>query len=331
MTNPSVEAVILAAGRGLRLGSRGELTPKGLLSIGGECLVPRLCEQLIVAGIERLVIVTGHHDTQYRSALAGIEQVEFVHNPAYADSGSLQSLACARPTAGSDVLIVESDLLMESRGISAMLGGAGNAVLGSDPTGSGDEVFVFTQGSHLDVLTKDATVRAAPPFAEYAGIARLTSNGFSVAIGPALRKVSGAMEYEEGINALAKLVPVDVRLVSDLVWTEVDTPEHLKRAIEVIAPRITEESTACERPERPRPQKGSQAPLGNRYRLDISALFQESSTAANEASWIESAIHPIQRIEHHTIGNMERTGRSVSTIEVNASAIRASVYRALPS
>jgi NDP-sugar pyrophosphorylase family protein len=55
-----MNAMVLAAGLGTRLGDLGTVTPKALLSIGGRPLLARHLEHLAEAGVER-VVVNAHH------------------------------------------------------------------------------------------------------------------------------------------------------------------------------------------------------------------------------------------------------------------------------
>ena len=45
-----------------------------------------------------------------------------VHNPDYADSGSMYSLYCARDVIDEGFLLLESDLIYESRALDVLLG-----------------------------------------------------------------------------------------------------------------------------------------------------------------------------------------------------------------
>jgi bifunctional UDP-N-acetylglucosamine pyrophosphorylase/glucosamine-1-phosphate N-acetyltransferase len=54
-------AVILAAGRGTRMGSITESLPKPMLPIGGRPMLEHILERLSLAGIERFFIVVGYH------------------------------------------------------------------------------------------------------------------------------------------------------------------------------------------------------------------------------------------------------------------------------
>ena len=59
MTRGVEQAVILAAGRGTRLGDRGERIPKGFLTLGDQPIVEESLRRLREAGIRRTLIVTG--------------------------------------------------------------------------------------------------------------------------------------------------------------------------------------------------------------------------------------------------------------------------------
>ena len=66
-------------------------------------------------GIGRVVIVTGHLRHFYDDLRSERDGLITVHNPWFADSGSMSSLACARDLRGTDFLLLESDLVYESR------------------------------------------------------------------------------------------------------------------------------------------------------------------------------------------------------------------------
>lgn len=58
-------AVILAAGRGTRLKELGKEIPKGFLQLGEKPIIQESIEKLVRAGIERVIIVTGHCAEKY--------------------------------------------------------------------------------------------------------------------------------------------------------------------------------------------------------------------------------------------------------------------------
>ncbi len=62
MNEPRVRrAVVLAAGKGTRMGGVTEETPKPMLLIAGKPILEHILERLALAGVENFFIVTGYH------------------------------------------------------------------------------------------------------------------------------------------------------------------------------------------------------------------------------------------------------------------------------
>ena len=118
---PITTAVILAAGLGMRLRDAFSGKPKGLLAIGGQPLVERSIQQLMAHGINDIVVVTGYLAEEYEALADVYPYVRTVHNPSYADSGSMYSLYCARDAITGPFLLLESELLYENRALSTLL------------------------------------------------------------------------------------------------------------------------------------------------------------------------------------------------------------------
>jgi dTDP-glucose pyrophosphorylase len=61
MSDPVRKAVLLAAGRGTRMGSITREVPKPMLPLHGKPLLEHIIERMKSVGIERFLIVTGYH------------------------------------------------------------------------------------------------------------------------------------------------------------------------------------------------------------------------------------------------------------------------------
>lgn len=114
--------VLLAAGRGSRMGALTERVPKALLPLPGDT-TGRTVLDLQLQAIQRrttaeIVVVTGfgaEHVMPYLAERHG-RRVRRVHNPDWADDDNLRSAACgvgvlSQPARG--YLLVETDLLMD--------------------------------------------------------------------------------------------------------------------------------------------------------------------------------------------------------------------------
>lgn len=73
---PEIATLILAAGRGIRMGGPNKL----LADVGGTAVVRRVAEAALAAGPRPVVVVTGHEHERVEQALAGLA-VQFIHNP----------------------------------------------------------------------------------------------------------------------------------------------------------------------------------------------------------------------------------------------------------
>ena len=109
-----MQAIILAAGRGSRLGDLGSDIPKCLLSINGQSSLERYRRAFERAGIVQEVIVVGGYriDLMRERLPAGFRLIE---NDRFATTNSLYSLWLALESAGDqhDLAVVHGDVVYE--------------------------------------------------------------------------------------------------------------------------------------------------------------------------------------------------------------------------
>ena len=120
----SITAVLLAAGRGSRLGGLTDEVPKPLMRLGGRTLLDRGLESLSSAGIEDVVVVTGYRDEAIKSLDLGAhgQRVRLAHNAEWETSGIVSSFMTASPERlGGDVVVVYGDIVYQPETITAAL------------------------------------------------------------------------------------------------------------------------------------------------------------------------------------------------------------------
>lgn len=88
-------AIILAAGFGMRMVPINTETPKGLLQVKGEILIERLIEQLHDAGIQEIHIIVGFQKEKFEY-LIDKYHVDLIVNRNYASKNNLYSLFLAK-------------------------------------------------------------------------------------------------------------------------------------------------------------------------------------------------------------------------------------------
>ena len=243
-------AVILAAGMGTRLRESHTGMPKGFLRLGEEPIVAESIARLRKAGINNILIVTGHLAEFYEELAAKDPAINTVHNPQYAESGSMYSLWCARERIDGPFLLLESDLIYEQRALDVLLSGPAEAVLLSGPTNAGDEVYVETEGdepnTRLYAMSKDADALGAEPSGELVGISRISPELFRCMIDYAEMEFhQGNLRVDYETDALVhagRQLPVSCPVVADLLWGEIDDASHLERVRERIYPQLIAEA-----------------------------------------------------------------------------------------
>ena len=237
------EAVILAAGQGLRLGRYADNKPKGCLKLGDLSIIEESVEKLISIGVETIWIVTGFQSQYFNQLVDRFpDHLRTVRNKSYKISGSMYSLAQMSELISSPFLLLESDIIYEYRALEQIVKYSEEiCVLLSGFTGSGDEVFVETIGKQLVFMSKDRTLLGNEPTGELVGISKISQSLFTAMIDFSTRefKKSLLIDYEtDALVSCAKNKNIDCLLIPDLVWAEIDDYTHLQRAKEIIYPEI---------------------------------------------------------------------------------------------
>lgn len=244
MHNAPKLAVILAAGRGMRLGNLGLEQPKGFIQIGEQAIIEESIARLLNIGVEKIIIVTGHLQSYYADLQRKHpDLIQLEHNEKYTESGSMYSLFIARNSIDRDFILLESDLIYESRALQLLFAKPlqGSTILLSGETKSGDEVYANAVDGLINGLSKNKA-SCAQIVGELVGISYIELDFFSAMIEASATYFINSLhlEYEQGIIFAAKNLPIKCFLISDLIWCEIDCEEHLIRARNNIYPRIRE-------------------------------------------------------------------------------------------
>lgn len=110
-------AVILAAGYGMRMVPINVEEPKGLLEVHGEPLIERIICQLHEAGIWEIDIIAGFMKERYEYLIDKYE-INLVYNPFYSSKNNLHSLNCVKDKLGNSY-IIPCDIWSEENPFSA--------------------------------------------------------------------------------------------------------------------------------------------------------------------------------------------------------------------
>lgn len=113
-----MQAIILAAGMGRRLGDLTRGHTKCMVEVNGQTLIDRAIHQLSKLNLTRLVLVVGYKGKELKEYIGNryddILKIEYIENPIYDRTNNIYSLALAKDIlCEDDSLLLESDLIFE--------------------------------------------------------------------------------------------------------------------------------------------------------------------------------------------------------------------------
>lgn len=235
-----VDAVILAAGRGERMASFTNDKPKPLISIAGKTLIERSIEALKKAGVNKCIIVTGYKSETIRKHVGNGEKydvkIRFVYNPFY-ENGNALSLYTAKKVLEDNepFLVLMADHLIDPTLIKRALHQIRNEPLlcvdyfPKYPSQLKDatKVFVNQRGFVEDIGKEILQWNAVDT-----GVFILDNKIFEAIEQGGKKYPSTLSEHVKYmINNLAPLSACDV---SGLFWLDIDLPEDVALAMEIL-------------------------------------------------------------------------------------------------
>ncbi len=212
-------AVILAAGLGTRMGGR----PKGLVRVAGREILYRTMTLLKRNGVERFVIVTNERYAPLYKKFIEMHgfTAELVINPE-PEKGNGHSLHLARGTVSGKFVLVMSDHVYSEAFVEKAIGG--NGLIGDRRPRWID----ISEATKVKVRN-NRVERIGKSLKEWDAV----DTGFFV-LDDGIFNVTEELEREKnGDYSLSEVVErakLPVTFVDGLGWTDVDTPEEIKRA-----------------------------------------------------------------------------------------------------
>tara|TARA_Y100000741_G_C18161723_1_gene521460 strand:- start:188 stop:949 length:762 start_codon:yes stop_codon:yes gene_type:complete len=101
-----LKAIILAAGKGSRLGKLTTKKPKGMLDFMGKSLIEHQVQMYNSIGITEIIIIRG-----YQKDKIAYKDIMYIDNELYDKTNMIESLMCARNYMNDDCVISYSDIL----------------------------------------------------------------------------------------------------------------------------------------------------------------------------------------------------------------------------
>jgi L-glutamine-phosphate cytidylyltransferase len=252
------KVIVIAAGRGKRLGPHTEERPKCLVEVGPRTILGWQLRALAAVGVDDVVVIRGYRaDELTAGARALWPAARFVDNRAWETNNILLSLACALDELTGPVYLTYSDIIFTPAVTRALADAAGDACLVIDRAfrevyvGRSEHPLEEGEVADLDAAGRVRRVgkRALPAeeaFGEFIGLVKLSATGtgwLRDAVTGALARYAGREEapyqraarfrtayltdaLQELIDAGRPMTPVAI----DGAWREIDTGQDLERA-----------------------------------------------------------------------------------------------------
>jgi len=230
-----MRAVILAAGRGSRMGPLGEGRPKCLVDLEGQPLIARQIAALRRGGVDEIGVVRG-----YRAETIDFPGLFYFANERWAETNMVMSLAAAAGWLRAGPVIVSyADIFYRGELVRGLAGAPGQLVIGydrawrslwtrrfADPLADAETFRMDAAGQLLEIGGK--TTRIEDIEGQYMGLFKFTPPAWS-AVERLLGTLDAAIRDRLDVTGLlrrlldAKVVPVDT-FGTDGQWGEIDNP-----------------------------------------------------------------------------------------------------------
>ena len=231
------QAIILAAGMGVRLKELNRGVPKGFISLGNDkSIIEHSIDALLACGIKDIIIVTGFMDKHYENLRSRYPQIKTVRNEKYSETGTMYSLWCARNLVNTDFILLESDLIYENRAIKKLLESTSeNSILISEKTDAGDEVYVEADDNWVKQISKDRKTLSSI-VGEFIGISKLSYDFYLKLIQRAEEDFDSNLLISYDMDcfvAVAEKNYLGFLKIEKLLWAEIDDVSQLNKAKKV--------------------------------------------------------------------------------------------------
>jgi choline kinase len=255
-----MRAIILAAGRGLRLQQADDRQlPKCLLQFGGMSLLERHLRMLKNAGVDDIVLALGYRHERVEAELDRLRwqpRPEIVLNLRY-ELGSVLTVHTIADalTRGGDVLLMDADVLYDQRIAAALVTGPGpvNRVLIDRDFEAGDEPvkLCVSDGVPIELRKQVAPDLKYDTIGESVGFFRFDPAGarrLAALVAGYVERDCAHMPHEEAVRDLLRERSqiFEVADVTGAPWIEIDFPTDVVRAAHEVLPQLQPLSGATE-------------------------------------------------------------------------------------
>lgn len=231
-----MQAIIMAAGKGSRLGELTKGGPKSFVEIRGKKLIEYNLGILRSLGVEKIVIVTGYRSDAFEALTCNMPDVILKYNPFYPLVNVLGSFYMGIDEIDDDFIYLHADTLCEKKIFTELVEFNADINLPTEFKVCDDEAMkVQIKNDSIVNISKQIPIEKAA--GEFIGIASIKKEVIPILKQKAKEILAeGKFEsyFEAAIQKMIEEKEYNIQCIDikDAFWAEIDFYEDYQRAIE---------------------------------------------------------------------------------------------------
>ncbi|GLB24139.1 nucleotidyltransferase [Lacrimispora xylanolytica] len=239
-----MQAIIMAAGKGSRLGDLTDNKPKSFMEIKGIKMIEYNIAMLHAFGIRDIIIVTGYQSERFDELTEKIDGIQCVFNPFFEMVNVLGSFFIAKDFLRDDFVYLHADTLCDPKIFNTMLHEEGDIILPVDYSPC-DEEAMKVKVLDGKVVEINKTMKCENCEGEFIGIAKLNKNvidELNKATVQLMKEKAFTSYFEAAVQRVIDRQSFLVKSISTegYFWSEVDFEEDYQRACTGIPDSLVE-------------------------------------------------------------------------------------------
>jgi len=228
-----MDAIILAAGKGTRLGL--DEIPKCLIEFDNITLIRYQIECLRELGVDEIFIVTGYNSEKIMNHLKNY-QVNFIHNPEFDTTNNIQSVLVTKKFLKNEFICMYGDLFFEKNILKKCINSKHDMTLMVETDLRDETTRIKIENNKISHVNKNINFEEAD--GNFIGMMKCSKN----LIDKFFQSIENVVEnnlqayYTIGIEKMIQDgIIINFETTDGLLWTDIDTAEDLIIAKQVFA------------------------------------------------------------------------------------------------
>ena len=240
-----MQAIIMAAGKGRRLGRFSDSQPKSFMEIKGVPLIDYNIALLRSVGVNDIIIVTGYQYALFEHKYGSKEFIELIYNPFYEYANVIGSFWAGMHLLHGEFIFAHADSICDIGIISDLAAATSDIVLPVDFAAYDDEAMGVRCVNGMAVEINKKIPIGSEETGEFIGYVKISKNMLphvKEEVINLLKQNEHAEYFEASIQKLMDKQKYDIATLSTngRFWAEIDFIEDYEKAIREIPDSLVE-------------------------------------------------------------------------------------------